>query len=353
MKHFFYILLVSISVVSKICAQSALDFTLSENQIVIKNDISTVENIFVFKGEIAKDKLASSSPILGKTIRLEKEIQFIPLVQFGWNQKYTVVYNDTIRYFSLPIPKNYEFLTVSEIYPSASALPSNLLKWYIKFSKPINTVQAYNHIKLVSANGDTLSRAILPLENVLISEDGTLLTVWMEPGRQKRGLIPNEQLGVIFSEQESYHLIISKEIKDDNGVSMNEEYTHPFMITTADRVKPNIHDWKLNIPKGNSVSNLLIQCAEPLDYGSCIDNITVLDSNQIEVKGNWKLIDKETVLSFTPFKPWKNDNYQILFKPSIEDLAGNNLNRLFDSEINDNSNKMTTLESYKLKFVIK
>ncbi|MHA7057378.1 Ig-like domain-containing protein [Aquimarina sp. M1] len=353
MRNLLSILLVVFSIVPKLCAQSSPNFIFQEDQIVIKKTGSTTASIKVYRGEISKDDLHHSTPIIGKTVITEKEVRFIPLIPFGWDEKYTVIYNKTIVYFSLPIPKNYEFLTVSKIYPSVTWLPANLLKWHIKFSKPVSTIQVYNYIQLVGATGDTLTRAILPLENVLVSEDGTVLTIWMEPGRQKRGLKPNQQLGEIFKNGESYHLLISREIKDNKGVPMKAGFNHNFKITTADRVKPNIDEWKINLPKINSLSNLTIKSTEPLDYGSCIDNVTVIDNQQLEVKGSWKLLDNETVLSFTPLEPWKKDNYQILFGPTIEDLAGNNFNRLFDNKIDHSSNQDTPVKDHKLTFLLK
>ncbi|WP_378173819.1 Ig-like domain-containing protein [Aquimarina sp. SS2-1] len=353
MKHHVYTLLALLCIIYNSYAQSSSNFSFSEDEIVIKNNKATKSNLTVFKGEISENNLSVSTPILGKTIQGEKEIRFIPLIPFGWNQKYTVLFNGDIEYFSLPIPAGYEPLTVTNIYPSDSLVPSNILKWYVKFSKPINKVNSYSHISILTEKGDTLSRAILTLENVLISENGTLLTVWMEPGRQKRGLIPNQQLGPVFKEKETYRFMVSKEIKDMNGVSMNIGYKHKFQVTSEDRTKPSIKDWKINVPNVNSVSKLIIHTDESLDYGSCIRNIIVFDSNQMEIEGSWNIDDKETVLSFTPLKPWKNDNYQIVFSEVIEDLAGNTLNRLFDQNMNNDLNPKFTPKRHKLDFNIK
>ncbi|AXT49764.1 hypothetical protein D1818_02620 [Aquimarina sp. BL5] len=332
-------------------AQSSLEFVFTKNQILIKNNKLQEGRILVFKGEISEDKLGYSTPILGKTLKTNEGILFTPVVPFGWDQKYTLVYNHIIEYFKLTIPENYESLSVTEIYPSAPILPSNLLKLYIRFSKPINTAFVYDHIRFINLAGDTLSRTILPLENPLISDDRRLLTIWIEPGRQKRGLGPNKELGAVFN-KETYRLIVTKDIKDINGVSMQEDFIHSFCIGNTDRIKPTINDWKIGIPKINSISKLLIQCSESLDYGSVQGNIHIVDKSMQEIKGTWQLLEQETILSFQPREAWKKGDYQILCNPEIEDLAGNNLSRLFDTEIKKTSNQETTNQQYSLEFSI-
>ncbi|WP_299252616.1 Ig-like domain-containing protein [uncultured Aquimarina sp.] len=351
MKNFFEILLVFISLIQVTQAQSSLDFTVTKNQILIKKGNVSEERIVAFIGEIPEDKLGSSTPVLGKTLQTNEGILFIPIVPFGWNQKYTLVYNHIIEYFELTIPKNYESLSVTEVYPSTPILPSNILKLYIRFSKPINTASVYDHIRFINLAGDTLSRTILPLENPLISNDRKLLTLWIEPGRQKRGLGPNKQLGRVFN-KDTYRLIVTKDIKDSNGISMQKDFIHSFNIGNTDRIKPTIDDWKIDIPKINSISKLLVHCSEPMDYGSLQDNINIVDSNTLEVKGMWQLLEQETILSFQPKEPWKKGNYQILCNPEIEDLAGNNLSRLFDKEIKNGSNKESINQQYSLRFTI-
>lgn len=333
--------------------QTSQNFTFNKNEVIISKDISETKNIIVFNGEVTEEETSSSTPILGKIKEKENTVYFIPLVPFGWNQKYTVFYNHTIRYFSLPIPKDYESLKISKIFPSASRLPSNILKWYIKFSKPINKNNIYKYIRFVSDSGDTIPRAILPLENALISDDGTLLTIWVEPGRQKRNLIPNKQLGSVFSNNKKYQLVISKEIKDTNGVSMLEDFYKQFIIINADRNKPNIRNWQIKIPIADSMSDLLIYFEESIDYGSSIDNILILDDKGQSVKGDCTLLNEEKIFSFKPKKQWKKGKYEIYFDSAIEDLAGNNLNRLFDDEIHNTSKIITPSQNHKLEFIIK
>jgi len=335
-----------------IFAQTSPNFTFDQKKIIITKYKPNVMGITVFKDHIPEEKISKATPVLGKVIIAQEKLQFIPLIPFGWGQKYTLVYNNIIEYFTLTIPEHYEFLKVTNVYPSSERIPSNILKWYIKFSKPINTTLIYKYIHFIQASGDTLSRAILPLENALISDNNTLLTVWIEPGRQKRGLGPNEQLGSVFSTNQNYQLRISRELKDQQGVSMLQYFRHRFLIKEADRIQPNINNWNIRIPNINTISSLLIECNESLDYGSSLNNIQIVDKDHKEILGQWQLTDEEKTISFTPSKIWKKGNYYILFNPNIEDLSGNNLYRLFDNEVHNVSSKTERQISYTLTFTI-
>ncbi len=330
-------------------SQTTPKFTFNKTHLTIKDEFNLSNNLKVYRGQIPQEELDPMHPILG-TIQIDKaELRFTPLVPFGWNQEYTLIYKNTIEYFILEIPEVYDYLKVKAIYPSAKSLPSNLLKWYVQFSHPINEVHVYDYIRFINSQGDTLSRTILSLENALVSEDGKLLTVWIEPGRQKRDLIPNKQLGPVFEKDAMYQLIVQKDIKDRQGVSMQKDFTHSFQITNADRIQPNISSFKILPPEHNN--NLVIYFEEPMDYGSTINNFKIINSEKKEIHGEWQLTNNESTLIFTPKYSWKKGVYQVLIDSSLEDLAGNNLNRLFDSEVSISDIQQLLIE-YKLEFII-
>ncbi|WP_299896465.1 Ig-like domain-containing protein [uncultured Aquimarina sp.] len=349
MKYTFIFLLI---LSSDLLSQKKYDFIFTKDKITILNhDDSLEKKLYLYNGEIEEDLITSTTPILGKTFFQEDSLHFTPVVPLGWDRIYTLVYNHSITYFKIPIPKNYKKLSVEEIYPTSSKLPSNILKWYIKFSNPINRNNVYDYFHFINAKGDTLSRAILPLENILINRDKTLVTLWIEPGRQKRKLIPNQLLGSVFTPRENYRIIISKNIKDSNGVSMQKDYIKSFSIIDADRSKPNISQWHIEHPKKESLSPLIIKCYEPLDYGSVLENINISYKNQI-IRGTWELSNNERIIQFLPKKKWKLGNYQINFNKTIEDLAGNNLSRLFDNEIDNTEDVNATNQEHILEFSI-
>ncbi|MBQ0736143.1 Ig-like domain-containing protein [Aquimarina celericrescens] len=336
MRNYSHILLLPLFFAMEVFSQTSPKLIVSKDYLLIKKSEITTGKPLVYRGEISNVEISSATPILGNVVEEKETIRFNPVIPFGWNQKYTLVYDSTIEHFEITLPKKYKYLSVEAIYPSIKKLPSNLLKWYFKFSKPINQPSVYDNIRFTDTNGDTLDRVILPLNNALISDNGLLLTVWVEPGRQKRGLIPNQQLGAVFEEGKEYSLIISKNLKDYEGIAMQQDYIHRFIIVNADREQPTINSWKICIPTPGTTSNLMIHFnEEPMDYGSTLSSIRIIDPQKKEIKGDLKLINNEKTLVFKPLQPWKKGHYQISIDVSLEDLAGNNLNRLFDSDIND------------------
>ncbi len=338
---------------SEMLAQTSPELIVDRNYLSIKRDFDESANLRVFKGQITETELSSATMLLGKVVKEETSIRFIPLVPFGWNQEYTVVYNNIMDHFVIDLPDSYEHLSIETVYPSGRWVPTNILKWYIKFSSPINETNVYHHIEFIHSLGDTISKVILPLENALISDDGKLLTLWVEPGRQKRDLIPNKQLGPVFEKDKRYGLIIPKDLKDNNGVPMQEDFAHIFQTTPPDRQKPDTNSWKV-LPPENDTDDLVILFHESMDYGSTMNGLTVINAEKKVITGDWQLIDNESISLFTPKKPWSKGNYKVLLDVTIEDLAGNNLNRLFDSKVNDTIPSSRYSSSYfALSFSIK
>ncbi len=343
-----------VCVLLQIHAQESFIIDLDRNHVSIQKNNSIQHNkLGVYRGTISEDNIVSATPMIGKITSTDTSVSFTPIVPFGWEEEYTLVYDGVIEYFKIKLPIDYKSLEVEKIYPSIGKLPSNVLKWYVKFSRPISETNVYDHIRIINANGDTLSRATLPLQNALISEKGTLLTIWVEPGRQKRGLGPNETLGAVFEKDHSYSLIISKTLKDDQGIKMKEDYVHSFEIIEADRTKPNVNNWKLLLPKVKSLEKLRVNVIKPLDFGSTNGSVKLMNDNNEEVRGTWHMENDETHLVFTPSDIWKKGAYKVLFDHKIEDLAGNNLKRLFDQEITQSSSIDHNDDEYKIEFVLR
>ena len=82
---------------------------------------------------------------------------------------------------------------VVAVYPALDTLPENLLKFYIRFSKPMQEGDELQHIHLIKDGRDTMSSVFLDLE--LWNNERTMLTLWLDPGRIKRELQPNKLLG--------------------------------------------------------------------------------------------------------------------------------------------------------------
>jgi len=68
------------------------------------------------------------------------------------------------------------------------------------------------------------------------------------------------------------------------------------------------------------------------------------------VNFNWT--HNETQLVFTPALPWKSGHYSITVMSILEDLAGNNLNHLFDVDLTDSEVSSNNVDEQKLAFEV-
>lgn len=272
--------------------------------------------------------------VLGDLVQTPAQLRFIPLLPFQKNSEYTLIYNSSIYPFKIELDASYVPVQVETIYPNSTVLPSNFLKWYIQFSKPINPSKIYDHIYLIDKSDSTkIDRALLPLETPLLSDDGTLLTLWIEPGRQKRDLGPNKQLGEVLTAGKSYTLVIGQGLKDHQGILMNESFTHPFTVEPPDRIQPTVTSWKLQLPTAQTKEPLYIDFQEFLDYGSLQNSLLIRDESGEEFMGTFTVDTNQKGIQFTPLLIWNKSTYIVSSKPIVEDLSGNNLERLFDRDV--------------------
>lgn len=308
-----------------------LNFSSSHVTIAYHGDAA---DITILKGKHSEQYTQGEHrSIIGRSIEKgQGTITFKPLVPFNYDKPYTVIYGSTILYFTVEQAKDRSAIEVVGIYPNNRQVPANILKWYVRFSQPVNPVKIYDHIHFLDQEGNPIDRSILNLKAPLLSADGTLLTIWIEPGRQKQLLGPNARLGSVFEPHQHYTLHIDGAIKDINGIEMGTSVRHQFIIADTDRVKPTIDDWDVGELQAHTLEPLEIALPEPVDYGSLIDAFGLYYEGDI-VAGSLKYDSNGSSMSFHPEEPWQVGAYTVRIMQHLEDLAGNNLRHLFDRPI--------------------
>lgn len=296
-----------------------------------------------FISDIPKDSVGSflhinlkgnNTPVLGEYVMENNGIVFHPLIPFTRGLTYEIYVADKIvDQILIPSLVNNEAPQVFAVYPTNDTLPENLLKFYISFSKPMREGEAVKHIYLIKKGSDTLSNIFLDLQQELWNNDRTMLTIWLDPGRIKRGLQPNKLLGPPLQKNENYQLVINKDWLDEEGVSLAQEYRKNFFTITRDSISPDPQRWTINIPKTGSKEKLAIDFQESLDHVLAENTMQVWDVNKNYVNGTFHTNDKSDAVYFIPELAWKTGKYTLVIESRLEDLAGNNLVRLFDADI--------------------
>src|SRR5262249_51585849 len=109
---------------------------------------------------------------------------------------------------SLPKPAPKPPTVVTTVYPTADRLPENALRFYLQFSAPMRHGDIYRFITLLDAGGKPVESPFLEIDQELWDPEGKRLTLFIDPGRIKRGLKPREDLGPVLEEGKRYTLVI-------------------------------------------------------------------------------------------------------------------------------------------------
>jgi hypothetical protein len=269
--------------------------------------------------------------ILGNYDIQEGNVLFRPLIPFTPGLSYHI-FVDTVfmGVVTIPQPDNREKPVLLSIYPTSDTLPENLLKMYLQFSKPMRAGNSLQHITLVNAHNDTLPAPFLALQPELWNKEGTLLTLWLDPGRIKKDLQPNKAMGPPLGEGENITMIVAPTWKDREGAPLDQKYTKHFYVTTSDRKSPIPNTWHVSAPEGGTQQPLEISFGEPLDYALLQETIGIQGEEGESVSGSISLKEGERKLYFIPNASWIKGSYYIVIASRLEDLAGNNLSRPFE-----------------------
>lgn len=222
---------------------------------------------------------------------------------------------------------------VRQIYPSSEVLPENLLKFYLHFSAPMQRGNIYDYIHLRDSSGKNIELPFLEIDEELWDTTMTRLTLFIDPGRIKRGVLPLEDIGPALEAGKSYALVIDRAWKDGTGNPLQEDFQKAFRVVAADREPPDPARWQLTVPTVGTLLPLKVNFTEPMDHALAQRVVTVsVDSGQ-RLDGTVTLEEQERHWVFTPRQAWQRGNYYLVIQTTLEDLAGNNIGKPFDVDI--------------------
>jgi Bacterial Ig-like domain len=278
--------------------------------------------------------LNTNTPMSGEYTITDDAVIFRPLIAFTHGLKYEVrLINKIISEIEIPANNVQDAPAVTSIYPTHDSLPMNLLKIYIEFSKPMQEGQSAKNIIVIKNGHDTIPSIFLDLEPELWNKESTILTLWLDPGRVKRDLQPNKAMGSPLQYGATYRVLIKSDWPDAEGVSLENEYRKDFMVGLRDTVSPDPKLWTIHSPEAGTMDPLKINLHESLDYVLLKNAVRIVDHKGNMVNAVTGTEAEETILTITPSAAWSSGDYTIEIESRLEDLAGNNLNRLFDKDL--------------------
>ena len=280
--------------------------------------------------------------MLGKYQREGDRVEFNPRFALISGLKYVAVINwsklteiagdlpdsqDAPLKFMIP-EEPVEVTKVTMIYPNATIVPSNLLRFYVYFDRPMNYENPYQYIRLLDENGARITESFVEFREGLWDNARQRLTLIIHPGRIKRNVGPNSTLGPVLEENRSYTLNISGDWKDSRGKPLGRDYVHEFQTTEADRTRIDPESWSVQYDKNDGIT---ITFDGSLDIVLAQRMFTILDPAGTTVRGSYYATTDRSLL-FVPDSILGKGVYTLAIDSRLEDLAGNTIHYVFDSE---------------------
>lgn len=255
--------------------------------------------------------------------------------------------------FALPAPETAPATRVVQVYPSGDEVPENLLRCYVHFSAPMSRGEAYEHLRLVDEEtGAEVAAPFVEIGEELWDPEVRRLTLFFDPGRIKRGLVPHEQVGPPLAAGRSYRLIVDAEWPDARGVPLAAGFVKRFAVTAADRLSPDPADWRVVAPPAASREPVELLFPEPLDHALLRRVVRVRDGAGNPVDGEVEVSGGERRWAFTPAEPWRAGSYAVEVATILEDPAGNSLVSVFDTDLETTPGEKIRDEEITLDFVV-
>ena len=277
-------------------------------------------------------------PVAGRYESEGELLRFRPAFDLVAGQDYVV---RTRRHGELPrltefrIPREAAAAPalVTEVHPSGDVLPENVLRFYVHFSVPMAPHLASDFIRLRDESGRADPAAFMRFKQELWNSDRTRLTVLIDPGRIKRSVATNLDLGPVLLEGARYALTIYEGWPSADGSSTLPGFSKSFGVTRALRERPEIEQWTWKSPRPGTREPFVITFDRPFDRHLLPDAIHIGAGDGLRVDGTPHVGRDETSWSFTPDEPWPAGEVRITVDDSLEDVAGNNFREVLDRRI--------------------
>lgn len=238
------------------------------------------------------------------------------------------------------------------IFPNSGEVPANLLRWYLFFDRPMAHGFAYQKIRIEDQNGRTLPSPFVVVPEELWDPSRRRLTLFLDPGRIKRGVGPRLQHGVPLQADRDYVLVVDGTWPDRFGSPLGEEMRYAFHVGEEDHRSPRREDWRLVVPAAGETAPFQVHFDEALDREQARRFLTVVNHGGLPVEGTWRIQADGRAAAFLPRQPWQSGVYRLDIASRLEDLAGNHLIAPFDHALEQGRVGVAEHQTFSRRFEI-
>jgi hypothetical protein len=241
---------------------------------------------------------------------------------------------------------------VTRVLPTADVWPENHLRFYVEFSAPMSRTSGLDYVRLLDEDGREVVDPFLPLDAEFWNADHTRYTLFLDPGRVKRGILPNEQMGRALVPGRRYTIQVDAAWRDEHGEPLVEPYRQSFTAGPADETPVDPAAWTIDPPPAGTRDPLVVTFPRALDHGLLLRAVGVAPAGGDGIEGEVGTGDGETTWRFTPERPWTAGAHELIVLSILEDLAGNRVGMLFEVDRFDAVNDSPAPDVTRVPFTI-
>jgi hypothetical protein len=299
--------------------------------------------------------------VFGRYQVLEDGVRFLPHFPFEGGLSYRATFDprpfgraelsDVLTLeFSLPREQTALPAEVKRIFPSSDCLPENLLRFYVCFSTAMQRGRVEAEIRILGPDGEPAPDVLYRAPTELWDRSMQHLTILLDPGRLKRGVGPNRELGPPLKVGQEYTLAVGQGILDLSGRRLGETFYKRFRVTEAVRHPIAVEQWKILPPATKSRQPLMLIFPRPLDWALLSQTIIVVSANEQSLEGRIIIDQSEGRWNLTPTSPWAAGDYHVRVASILEDVCGNSVIAAFDRPLRERSDLASESANRSISF---
>lgn len=311
---------------------------------------------------VPESQASSATAVAGRYAVANGTVRFTPMYPLDPGRRYEVVFDPAgapgaalghltkiSREVSTPAAAPTPPVTVSAVFPTGPLVPSNLLRMYVEFSGPMGSRTGQDYVTIVDPGGVEMKGALLPLDTDLWNGDRTRFTILFDPGRVKRGILPNREMGRPLQPGDAFTLVVRREWPDAHAKPLASEFRKDYRVGQPIERPLATAQWRIAPPAAGSREALRVTFPAALDHGLVQRALSVLRSDAA-IAGKVSVVNGETEWRFVPSDPWTAGAYAVAVLPVLEDAAGNRIGQAFETLTPDNDN---AAKPARLRFTIR
>jgi hypothetical protein len=295
-----------------------------------------------------------SVAVAGRYHRSGDRIEFQPMFPLDAGRTYfarLALPESTVRaQLVVPGAPGAAATTVVRSTPTTDSVPENLLRMYLEFSDSMSRQSGVEHIHLIDETGREVLHAFLPLDGDFWNPAHTRYTVFFDPGRVKRGILPNEEMGRPLRAGHTYTLAVDSTWRDAHGRPLARSFQQKLIATPAVLAPITLAEWTVSAPKAGTRDSLIVTFPRSLDRGLINRSIGVEASEGKLVGGAGAIGLGEKRWAFAPSEPWRATPYRVVVLSILEDVAGNQVNHAFEVDLFEKVDSTAQPARYTIPF---